>query len=90
MENCGLKKAPDGLENCTTLEQLALKDNGSIGENPFSVSQLKKLTYLDMKNCGLKKAPDGLANCTTLEKLALKDNGSIGENPFSVSHGEES
>ena len=84
MRRCALKIAPGGLENCTSLEELALTDNNSLGENPFSIPQLINLKNLCISFCGLKKAPDGLENCTSLQQLLLSSNR-LGENPFSIS-----
>ena len=82
--SCNLNNYPVDIEDCITLEYLDLGDNKNLGENPFSISQLKNLKTLKMRRSGLKKAPDGLENCTSLEELDLSDNGSLSKNPFSI------
>ena len=83
--NCNLNKYPVDIEDFIALEYLDLCNNDNLGENPFSISELKNLKILKMRSCSLKKAPDGLENCTSLEELDLSSNSSLGENPFSIS-----
>ena len=69
---CGLKEVPDGLENCTSLENLNLSYNASLcDENLLS----ENLYQLDLSHCSFNFVPNAVFELPNIRSLNMRSNG---------------
>jgi Leucine-rich repeat (LRR) protein len=70
---------PSAIGNLTNLKTLQIH-NAYIGTIPYTIGQLKELTWLDVAGCNFSGSiPSSIANLTQLTKLDLSYNSLNGK-----------
>ena len=74
MKNCGLKKAPGGLDCCGSLEELHLRGNRNLHDKNLLIPMLENLRCLDLSNCNLNSVPNMVFELPNIMVLNMNSN----------------
>ncbi|CAL9778690.1 unnamed protein product [Musa acuminata subsp. burmannicoides] len=73
LQNCGMKKLPETIDDLIHLRYLDISDNTSIQRLPESLCDLHNLQTLILQGCQLQSFPQGMSKLIKLRKIHAED-----------------
>ncbi|URE24515.1 NB-ARC domain [Musa troglodytarum] len=73
LQNCGMKKLPETIDDLVHLRYLDISENTSIQRLPESLCDLHNLQTLILQGCQLQSFPQGMSKLMKLRKIHAED-----------------